>query len=362
MTATPPGLKFALYLIAAAATVWLLQSGTPVFLPLIIAFTAGIVFAPMADAFGRAGAPPVVGALAVLVIVLSVIATGVLLFYPVVAEFILRVPVLWYEVQEAFSGLKSTMQSVDTVQEQVAQTLDPGGGSENQESAGVSVPGTRDVLAYIPSVAAQIMIFVGVLYFFLLTRRDLYRFVERGTGALTGIALYRAEREVSRYFLSITAINACFGALVALMLSALGMPNPVYWGLGAFLVNFVLYLGPIAFALMLLAGGLIVFDGPMSFAPPLFYMMMNMTEGQFVTPSLVGRHMKVNPLLIFLSLVFWVWVWGPLGGLIAIPLLVWLRQISKALETGAEQAAQQATPDSRSADLIRLEGVHGAAE
>ncbi|WP_298845239.1 AI-2E family transporter [uncultured Roseobacter sp.] len=355
-----PGLRAALFILAAVASVWLLKTGTAVLLPLILAVTLGIVFAPMADAFNRAGAPPVAGAMAVLVIVLSAIVLGVFLLYPVVAEFILRVPILWNEVQDAFSGLKSTMQSVGDVQEEVAQTLDPDNTGEISAGGGVQVPGMHDILAYVPSVAAQIMIFVGVLYFFLLTRTELYAFIERSSAALSGAALYRAEREVSRYFLSITAINAGFGCLVALMLSAIGMPNPVYWGVAAFLVNYVLYLGPIAFALVLTAGGIIVFDGPMSFAPPVLYMMMNMTEGQFVTPSLVGRHMKVNPLLIFLSLVFWVWVWGPLGGLIAIPILVWLRQISKALDTGR---TEMTAPVHRTGgERCEPEAIHGPAE
>ncbi|WP_227272120.1 AI-2E family transporter [Roseobacter weihaiensis] len=321
-----------LTLIAAAALVWLLRTGTPVFLPLTFALVIGVVFAPLADVFSRIGAPPVVGALAVLVIVLSAFTAAVIVFYPVVAEFIQRVPVMWNEVQSALGGLKDTMENVESVQEQMVDTLDPSGAAMARTNEAIPVPKVTDILSYLPSTAAQIMIFVGILYFFLLTRLAIYRFVDRNSEFLTETVLRRAESQVSRYFLAVTAINACFGILVAIMLSALGMPNAVYWGVGAFLVNYVLYLGPIFFAFMLGVGGLVVFDGPMSFLPALLFLLMNITEGQFVTPSLVGRHMSVNPLLIFVSLVFWMWLWGPLGAIIAIPLLVWVRQVYKALQ------------------------------
>lgn len=282
--------RFAVLAMGSAAFVWLLKTGTPVFMPLVFALVVGVVFAPFVDLFDRMGAPSVVGALAVLLVVLCTILIGIYVFYPLVAEFILRVPVMWYELRESLSGLKSTMENVENVQSQVAGTLDPEG-SASEASDGPVVPSVTDILSYIPSVAAQIMVFVGILYFFLLTRMDIYRFIDRKSSRLTEKALCRAELEVSRYFLAITTMNAVFGVLVALMLSAIGMPNAVYWGLGAFAVNFVLYLGPITFAFMLLLGGLIVFDGPMSFVPPAAYLLMNMTEGQFVTPSVVGRQM-----------------------------------------------------------------------
>ncbi|MFK7763828.1 MAG: AI-2E family transporter [Roseobacter sp.] len=318
-----------------ASFVWLFKAGTPVFMPLIFALVVGVVFAPLANFFERLGAPSVVGALAVLLVVLTSISLGIYILYPVIAEFLLRIPVMWLELKEAFSGLKSTMENVENMQSQVAETLSSGSSAVAaiENAPQVDVPSVTDILRYIPAFAAQILVSIGILYFFLLTRLDLYACVDKSSSSLTGQALRRAEAEVSRYFLTITAINGCFGVLVALMLSAYGMPNAAYWGVGAFLVNYVLYLGPISFAVILLMGGLIVFDGAISILPAVTYLLMNMTEGQFVTPSLVGKQMSVNPLLIFLSLVFWLWMWGPLGGVIAIPLLVWLRQISKARDT-----------------------------
>ncbi len=317
--------------LGAAALIWLLQTGQPVFMPLILAFVAGIVFAPLADTIDRLGAPRAIGALAVLMLVLFVFLALILLFYPVLAGFMTRIPIYWFEIREALSGVQSLMQNMADVQERMAGVLNPEGGGSDAENAAEVVPGAAELLSYLPSVAGQMMVFAGVLYFFLLTRTDMYELIDRKSSLLNREILCRAETDVSRYFLAITSVNAAFGALVVLVLSALGMPNAIYWGIGAFLVNFVLYLGPTAFALMLLIAGMVVFDGLMSFAPAAIYLTMNMIEAQFVTPSVVGRHVSVNPLLVFVSLVFWIWLWGPLGGLVAIPFIVWMRQLGKAV-------------------------------
>ncbi|PUB14925.1 uncharacterized protein DUF20 [Yoonia sediminilitoris] len=96
-------------------------------------------------------------------------------------------------------------------------------------------------------------------------------------------------------------------------------------------MNFVLYVGPIAMIAMLLVTGIVLFDGAVSFLPAATYLAMNGTELQIVTPTLVGKRLSVNPLLIFLSLVFWLWFWGPIGGIIAIPILIWGLTIYKGL-------------------------------
>ena len=147
---------------------------------------------------------------------------------------------------------------------------------------------------------------------------------------LTRDDLDQAERKVAKYFLTITTINGVFGIIVGTVMSLLGVPSPVFWGLLAFLLNFIVYLGPIMLAGTLLITGIVVFDGAYSVLPAAVYMSMNAIEGQFVTPALVGKQMAVSPLLVFLSLTFWLWLWGPIGGIIAIPLMIWTITITEA--------------------------------
>ncbi len=131
-----------------------------------------------------------------------------------------------------------------------------------------------------------------------------------------------AEKLVSRYFVAITIVNFALGIAVTGIMTALGMPLPYVWGLAAALLNYVLYLGPAVMAALLLVGGLVNFDGLMVAAPAAAFMVCNLIEAQFVTPAFVGRHVRLNPLLVFMSLVVGLWFWGPVGGIVAIPVLV----------------------------------------
>ena len=166
-----------------------------------------------------------------------------------------------------------------------------------------------------------------MLFFFLLTRKGIYSWLARfiGDRADTEILLQRftqAERLVSRYFLTITVINAALGTALAGALALIGLPGPFIWGLTAALANFILYMGPMMVTGGLLIAGLVAFDGLMTFLPAVIFLSLNMIEAQFATPAFLGRHISVNPLLIFVSLVVWLWLWGPIGGIIAIPVLV----------------------------------------
>jgi predicted PurR-regulated permease PerM len=82
-------------------------------------------------------------------------------------------------------------------------------------------------------------------------------------------------------------------------------------------------------AVALTLTGIAVFDGTAALLPPLVFIGCNLIESQFVTPSFVGRQVSVSPLMVFLALVFWLWLWGPIGGFIAIPLLLWVMAMTR---------------------------------
>jgi len=283
----------------------------------------GVVLSPISDAVERTGVPNGISALLTLGAALFFIAALLFLLEPVLTTTINRAPLIWFELRETIQAMQSAMRGLEQTGEQVAEAL----GSdmtENSESEMVAIPSVTEALLYAPGYAARVMIFIGTLYFFLLSRVGVYEWIENQRFALTSRDMRAAEKQVSRYFLTITIINFSFGALVTAMLALFGMPYALVWGFVAALANYILYLGPPMFAFCLLVGGIVAFDGPVSFVPAALYISMNTIEGQFVTPALVGSTMDVNPLLVFLSLVVWLWMWGPIGGIIAIPLLVWI--------------------------------------
>ena len=308
-------------IIAIILVFTVLKYASNLFAPIVLALVLGVVLSPLSDVTDKLGAPRVLSAFSTMILGLIAILTIAFFLEPHVMYAFQRAPLLWLELQSSLIELQSMLRGLEEISAGVAEAIDPE--STKEEKPSVAIPTLSDAVFAAPQYLAQVMIFIGTLYFFLLSRREVYRSMGAYVGQLSEGDLLLAEARVSRYFLTIAIINACFGVIVTVVMTLLGMPSPVFWGLLAFLVNFVLYLGPAALGCSLIVAGIVTFDGAYSFLPAALYLAMNATEGQFVTPSLVGKRMSVNPLLVFLSLVFWLWLWGQIGGIVAIPILIW---------------------------------------
>ncbi|WP_417770634.1 AI-2E family transporter [Stappia sp.] len=311
-------------IIAAAAA---LEIGESIFAPLVLAFVAGIVVSPLTRFLDKIGMPPVIGAASVLIMFVFGVLTLAFFLQPMVSNALSKIPTIWIEVRSTVISLQETMRGLEDVSKDVAEAIsnDNGNGDAAPKEEQIAVPTASDALAFAPTIAAQVMVFVGALFFFVLSRNQIYAWagkVFRKGDELEQRLLF-SEKMVARYFLTITMINAGFGVVIAAAMLAIGMPSPLTWGLLAMLLNYILYIGPISLAVILLLAGVVTFNGPMVAAPAALYLTLNMLEGQFVTPALVGQRLSVNPLLVFLSLVFWLWLWGPLGGFVAIPVMLW---------------------------------------
>ena len=121
----------------------------------------------------------------------------------------------------------------------------------------------------------------------------------------------------------VTMINLALGAVTTVMLYLIGFPNPITFGLLTTGLNYVPYIGPGIVATVLFAVGLVAMPSlaQAALAPALFVAIATL-EGHFITPSIVGRRLTLSPFLVFLALVFWTWLWGPIGAFLAVPLLI----------------------------------------
>ena len=336
--------RASLVVLAAIAAFVALRLGRDVFAPMLLGLVIGVVLAPISDLLSRIGLPRVLSTvLTIFVGVGAMVALGLML-EPLIWRVIDQAPLIWAQLRETMLELQALLGGLDEVASDMAETVGAGDGegAEQADEDGVAIPSMMDAMLFAPTVIAQLLIFVGTLFFFILSRVEVYAYLSRHRIILERPrditrTLIAAERRVSRYFLTITVINAVFGCLVAGAMWLIGMPTPYVWGLLAFLVNYILYLGPITYACVLVIAGSMNFTGLTVFAPAAVYLAMNATEGQFVTPALVGRTLRVNPLLVFLSLVFFLWLWGPLGGFVAIPLLVWVLAVATGFKGEREQ-------------------------
>jgi predicted PurR-regulated permease PerM len=129
------------------------------------------------------------------------------------------------------------------------------------------------------------------------------------------------ERNLVGYLTVVTIINVMLGTIVTIGTRLIGLPNPVLFGLLAALLNYVPYVGPAVMVLLLFGVSLVTFTcfGHACIAP-VGLIVLTTTEGHFITPTIVGHRLTLNPLLVFLALAFWTWMWGPFGAFLAVPL------------------------------------------
>jgi predicted PurR-regulated permease PerM len=327
--------------IAVLATVFALHAGRYVLAPVFLGIVVGLMLGPVATRIERGGLGP---ALSAIVVVLIFITGASLLGLALAAPLSLwvgRLPQIFGELQLQLSQLREPIEALESIREQLRQVS---GGSEVRVAVEEGSP-VESVATLAPALVAQVLLFFASLYFFVATRADT-------RSAILKICFNRrlrwrvahifrdVEHFVSQYLLSILAINTVLGIAVGLAMYAIGVSSPALWGALAGLLNFIVYIGPAIMAAVLFAVGLAEYESlAKSLLPPLVYLAINATEGQFVTPTVIGRRLALNPFIVLLSVVFWLWLWGPVGGLIAIPALLIFYAIITNVIPGVDWAA-----------------------
>lgn len=337
-------LRWCVIIITSVVVFACLDIAQDILAPTVLALITGVILSPLTSLLERLGLPRGLVAILVVFLGISFLAIGLFLAEPIVWRIIEEVPRIQSEIRGFVAEFRNLIRGLDAVNKQVEEALGTGAGAGTAEvkaeEGSSAMPRLTDALFLAPVVAAQMLVFLGTLFFFLLTRQSIYawiarRFAMAGAGGAEVLKRFRtAERLVARYFFTVSLINAGLGLALAGALTVIGLPGPLIWGAVAATLNFVLYLGPMMVTAGLLLAALVAFDGIMVIVPPLVFLALNLMEGQFVTPALVGRHIAVNPLLIFTSLVVWMWLWGPIGGIVAIPVLVIIMALLNIFETG----------------------------
>lgn len=319
------------------AFVFALHAGEYILAPICLGVVVGLMLGPLAVRLEARGVPSALSAaLVVLVFVLVIVAFAGALVAPL-TFWVERLPQIWADLQRQAANLREPLEAIRGMQQQLREL---GGG----DGLAVSVDqglGVESVAAFAPALLGQILIFFASLYFFVATRHQTRL-------ALLGLCFDRrlrwrvahvfrdVERMVSRYLMSITVINIVEGLAVGVGLAMIGIPSAALWGALAILTNFVVFIGPAVMVAILFAVGLTEYETITgSLLPVLIYLGINTIEAQFVTPMVIGRTMTLNPFLVLLALIFWLWLWGPVGGFIAIPALLIVYAIVRNIAPGA---------------------------
>jgi predicted PurR-regulated permease PerM len=321
------------------ALVATLYFGAPLVLPVVLAVLFNFLLSPAVRSLKRIGIPMPIGALLVLLLVMSAVG---LVFWQLAAPasgWFERMPRLVQDVQHKLRPLRESVEQVKRATEQVEKAATVGGGTPVREIK-VKGPSLLDQL-----VARAQDVFVGafmmlVLLYFLMASDDFFlrkvvRVIPRMRDKIRAVEIGRSiEVEIGRYFVSFSIISLGVGIAVTFAMWATGMPNPPLWGAMVAVLNFVPYLGPAISLSVISVVSILTFDTLLlATVPPLAYLAIETVEGNVVQPMTFGRSLSLNPVAIFVSLLFWGWIWGPLGILLAVPILVVLKVAADHIES-----------------------------
>lgn len=338
MTDDLPAIRRTLGLILLVLLVMGLYFAKDVILPLLMGTLLALTLSPLVRSLQRFGLAPVVTATALIAAVGILLAGAALLLSGPISVWLDDAPRLGAELRAKLQGFAASLQIVQQASKQV-EDITNGVADPNVQRVAMESPGLLTMaVSNVASVLATAVVTL-VLALFLLASGDLFyvklidAFPRFGDKKRALRIVYGIERSVSRYLAVVTVINAVLGVVVGLGMWAVGMPQPVVWAVMTFVVNFLPYIGPLFGAGLVTAVAIVSFDslGQAALAP-IVYLTATTIEGQFVTPVLLGRHLELNTVSVFVTVVFWAWLWGIAGALMAVPFLVCLKVICDHVE------------------------------
>ena len=305
-------------------------------MPTAVALVVSVALIPLLEWIEARRVPPPIAAL--FCVLLFLVAANIALAAIVVPaiDFFQLLPTRIDRIQKNLEPLLDLYSNLERYANRTLQRLATSNVPQSPTAA-VAPPSSILELAATsaPAVIIQVLYAVLVTFFFLSgwtrIRQRLITNRESFGGAMaTARVIQQVVDDVSSYLGTITAINIVLGLITAGALHLLGMPFPLMWGGIVALFNYIPYFGPVIAALLVAIGGLMTFrDVGTAMAAPAIMYGLHLIEANVVTPLVVGHRLTINPVLILVSLSFWGWVWGTVGALLAVPLLIIIQTILK---------------------------------
>jgi predicted PurR-regulated permease PerM len=302
-------------------------------LPVVLAILLSLILYPAVRSLKRIAIPEPMGAGIVVLSLAGLLGTGIYQLFEPASEWISKMPRITEQIERKLWNVRKSMEEVSKAAQKVEAltNVDP---PQNQRAP--------QVVSREPSLMSRIMTGTQnmlysasatlVLLFFLLASGDLFmrklvRVLPTLTDKKKAVAVARTiQTAMAQYLFTITCINAALGCATALLMHLLGMPNPLLWGVMVALFNFIPYVGAAVSGIVLTVVAFVTFsDINDIILVPLLYFALETIEGQVITPYLTGRSLTLNPVMIFVSMLLWAWLWGVVGALMAVPILMTLK-------------------------------------
>jgi len=311
-----------LFVLAVFYTVYFMRS---ILLPIILAVLLSYLLRPVVRGLAQLKIPLPVGSALILIGLLALVGYGISALATPAAGWLQKAPEGLTALQHKLMPVKKTVAQVTQATGEIEKLA-----STNAETKAVELkrhPISEMFFTRTPEFISSAVLSVILLYFLLVHDQvfiaKLIKLLPTLSDKKTAVGIaHDIESHVSRYLLTITAINACLGLAVGTAVGLLGLRNPVMWGVMVALLNFVPYLGALTGIVCMTIGAVLSFDSlGYALVFPAVYLALGTLEGSFITPWVMGRALTLNPVMILLSLTFWGWMWGIVGIILAVPIL-----------------------------------------
>lgn len=311
--------------------------------PVTAAVLGYLMVGPLRRRLARLGVSAAVTATVVTVGLSLGIGYAMLTLAQPTADLIDDLPQLISNLSHEFSGRGGTIEKLNEAAAVAQEVLTPVPAKDVVEVK-VIEPGNyfAQIVSQTPAIVGQ-AIFALCLLFFLISSGDLFvvKLVEsfdRFKDKKNAVAVVRlVESRLGHYLGSIVMINAGLGVAVALAMMIWGVPNPLMFGLVAFSLNFIPFLGAIGGSTL---AGLAAFAAFHELWPTIgvfaTYMALTSIEGQFVTPKLLSDRLQLNTPVVFLAVAFFAWIWSVIGMIVAVPILIVIKIVLDEIEFDEE--------------------------
>jgi predicted PurR-regulated permease PerM len=310
----------------------------PVVLPVFLACVAGMTLKPLIRWLSCCHIPPALSAAVVLCLLVAAVGVGFFQLGRPALTWMNEAPQHMTELRQRvlklfpraarFSAAAAAVNNLGATDAEKAAEQEKTPTLEVKESRGTSsilnwtgtlLVGLGETLVLVYLLLASGDLFLQKLVRVMPTLSDKKRAVE---------VSHEIQQNISNYLFSVSLINIGLGIVVSGGLYFMGVPNAAMWGMLAAVLNFVPYFGPVAGVLLLATVGLLTFDTLwQGLLPPAWYLVFHLLEANLITPVLLGRRFTLNPVVIFVSLIFWMWLWGVPGALLSVPILVSIKVV-----------------------------------
>ena len=318
----------------ALFALWSVYVAKTVVLPVLLGFLIWLTLMPVVRWLARRGVPHALSAVAIILTIGAGSAYGFYLMRLPAQTLIEQAPQIQQELRVKLWRVMHNVEQLREASEKMSQMATGTNAGAAEDQTVVVTPATSFLQTALSGLATSGTVLAVALLFamFLLSMGDAFRarlvqsFPDFRRKRRAARISKDVERQISRYLAAITMINAGLGVAVGLTLHLLGMPYAMLWGVAAFLLNYLPYMGAIIGVGAAAAVALVTISSTgQALMVPLAYLVLTSIEGQMITPWLVGRHLQLNTAAVFIAVVFWAWLWGAAGAVLAVPLLVFVK-------------------------------------